>query len=66
MSAIADAFIVAMDRAFPDLDNTGRDDLEERFFSDRATPQEAEAINREFAKVTRADIGRPPLPGGET
>jgi hypothetical protein len=62
MSATCDAYIVAVQRAFPDLDAEALGDLTERFFTGGATPAEAAAILAEFNKVTRADIGREPLP----
>jgi hypothetical protein len=62
MSAIADSYIVAIQRAFPQTTATEIVAISERFFDGNATMAESEAIEREFAKVTRADIGRPPLP----
>jgi hypothetical protein len=61
MSATADALTLAMERAFPKLDLAGMEDLMDRFFNNLATPAEAAAIQAEFEKVTRADIGREPL-----
>jgi hypothetical protein len=57
MSATADAYIVAIQRAFPKLTETERFELSERFFAGNATPDEEDAIEREFSGVTRADIG---------
>jgi hypothetical protein len=62
MSATADAYMLAIQRAFPALDVAGQEAFSERFFAGNATLDEEEAVQREFAKVTRTDIGRPPLP----
>ena len=62
MSAIADAYIVACERACESQLPDDIADLTGRFFSDEVTPGERAAVEAEFEKVTRADIGRPPLP----
>jgi hypothetical protein len=62
MSATADAFTVAIERAFPWAGQAWLADCFERWANGELTPDEATAIGREFAKVTRADIGREPLP----
>jgi len=62
MSAIADAYVVACERACESQLPDDIDDLTGRFFTDDVTPGERAAVEAEFEKVTRADIGRPPLP----
>ena len=61
MSAIANAYVVAMERAFPHAGAQWMEDFMARFWEGSITPEEQAAVEREFAKVTRADIGREPL-----
>ena len=61
MSASADAFTVALERAFPGLDLDGLAELAGRILTNAATEAELAALRREWDKVTRADIGREAL-----
>ena len=62
MSAIADAYVVACERAFAELPADEREVIVDRCLCDDLTPEEWFLVQAEFEKVTRADIGRPPLP----
>jgi hypothetical protein len=65
MSATADATMLAIQRAAPKLGYSTDEeimDFAERVYSCRATEAEMALVAAEFIKVTRADIGRPPLP----
>jgi hypothetical protein len=64
MSATSDAAILAIQRACAKsgiVDPDAIMDFAERFYDGRASDAERKAVADEFAKVTRADIGRPPL-----
>ena len=64
MSCIADAYMVAIDRACDKVGLTApheRELLAERFYCGKASTFEHAAIQTELYKVTRADIGRGPL-----
>ena len=64
MSAMADATQLAIERA---LDHAGvrdavlREMFAERFYIGNTSIFERAAVQAEFAKITRADIGRKPL-----
>ena len=64
MSASADATQLSIERA---LDNAGIQDADDRgafaarFYRGDVSDFERAAVQVEFAKITRADIGRPPL-----
>jgi hypothetical protein len=62
MSAIADAYVVACERAFAELPADEREVIVDRCLCDDLTPEEWFLVQAELEKVTRADIGRPPLP----
>jgi hypothetical protein len=64
MSATADATQLAIERA---LDHVGitdpdeREDFADKYYQGDVSEFEEAAVRTEFAKVTRADIGREPL-----
>jgi len=62
MSATADATQLAIERALDHANVKDHDDREAfaaRFYRGDATEFEQAAVQTEFAKLTRADIGRP-------
>ena len=61
MSAIADAYIVACERAFRGRPTAEVAEFTDRCLCDDLTPEEWFLVQAEFEKVTRADIGRPPF-----
>ena len=65
MSCMADATMLAIERACAKAgihDEAEIMDFAERFYTDKASEAERRAVADELANVTRADIGRGPLP----
>ena len=62
MGCVKDAEMLAVQRAAAGLGVDEVMDFAERYYAGTATAAEVAAVHAEFAKVTRADIGRPPLP----
>lgn len=58
MSAMADAYMMAIERAFPKLDGEEYDRIFEAWMEELLPPAAREAIQRQLDGITPADIER--------